>query len=235
MPAATRMSDRDLARHDPASQQDVRKSPLPSDGTSSTHAASGTGIASGAGAKGAAAVRAAAAAVYLRGGSGGGGDAGDGGGGGGGSHASSSEGSREVSPLREVRVRGRSRSGGEVPALAGSASQSEDELRAAYRDQSLRGEEHYGDEQYTLAIACFNDARCALLVVAGRPEAAAERGDPGAVRLAKLQDQINSVSACRARSNGPRLQWSFASGCLGLDLSCQISASSGLLYQAAAW
>lgn len=69
----------------------------------------------------------------------------------------------------------------------------QDRLRETYHSQSEKGEDYYNQMQYPLAIASFNDARFALLIIAGLPEGQDQRDDPNAITYARLRDQINTV------------------------------------------
>ena len=57
---------------------------------------------------------------------------------------------------------------------------------------------------YVQAVVGFNEARCALAVLAGRPEAGA-RGKAGAARRARLRDGLNAVSAGRRGDDARRV------------------------------
>ncbi len=70
----------------------------------------------------------------------------------------------------------------------------EAKLRNTYLAQSERGEEHYNDGKYSLAAACFNDAKFALLMIKGMPGRRSGRDGANVATIADMRDQINSVS-----------------------------------------
>lgn len=77
-----------------------------------------------------------------------------------------------------------------------SAPRTQESLRATVHVQSRKGEELYEKEQYAMAVACFNDARFALLTLKREREGpVGVAGLAGAARCANVRDQINSVSA----------------------------------------
>ncbi|KAL7554214.1 hypothetical protein ACHAWF_017626 [Thalassiosira exigua] len=61
------------------------------------------------------------------------------------------------------------------------------QLRNRYHALIEEGEEHYNDKQYAMAVASFNDAKFALLAIAGMPETQSP------IAHAKLRDAINSA------------------------------------------
>eukprot|EP00580_Thalassiosira_gravida_P014014 CAMPEP_0201683380 /NCGR_PEP_ID=MMETSP0494-20130426/52097_1 /ASSEMBLY_ACC=CAM_ASM_000839 /TAXON_ID=420259 /ORGANISM="Thalassiosira gravida, Strain GMp14c1" /LENGTH=1049 /DNA_ID=CAMNT_0048167155 /DNA_START=374 /DNA_END=3521 /DNA_ORIENTATION=+ len=77
------------------------------------------------------------------------------------------------------------------------STRSSDRVRHRYRAQSELGEEHYENGEYDLAIPCFNDAKFALLIIAGMPENKAMSDswneNPEGQMYAKLRDEVNSA------------------------------------------
>ena len=87
----------------------------------------------------------------------------------------------------------RHRDGGPPPVRIGyrrMSTSSESHLRLLHRAHSLEGEELYAAGRYAPAAGCFNDAKFALLIIAGLSGGAAAGGP---TRHAKLTDRINSV------------------------------------------
>lgn len=72
------------------------------------------------------------------------------------------------------------------------STHSEERLRMTYMSKSQVGEEQYNNKQYEMAMASFNESRCALLMIAGLPEKS-QRGDLGSEAYCELRDQVNNA------------------------------------------
>ena len=101
-----------------------------------------------------------------------------------------------------------------------SVPHSEDHLRATHCTRLAQGEKEYNTAQYSLAAACFDDAKCALEAIAELSERENDVEKPGAVPHARLEDMINRVSVSGT-------QWRVLSSVLPQEESSFLYPDSG--------